>query len=92
MAATGKHLKSCYEATQTGFSLGTKKVINKVKRQHSGVPNFGASKVRDALLDEGFSKADLPGPVKQIQIYLNSKKSQVHPATTLEGFKTNFPK
>jgi len=51
MAATGKHLKSCY------------------KRQHSGAPNFGASKVRDALLDEGFSKADLP-PVKQIQIYI----------------------
>ena len=91
MAATGKHLKSCYEATKTGFSLGTKKVIDKVKRQHSGVPNFGASKVRDALLDEGFSKADLP-PVKQIQIYLNSKKSQVHPATTLKGFKTNSPK
>jgi len=91
MAATGKHLKSCYEATKTGFSLGTKKVIDKVKRQHSGAPNFGASKVRDALLDEGFSKADLP-PVKQIQIYLNSKKSQVHPATTLKGFKTNSPK
>ena len=53
--------------------------------------NFGASKVRDALLDEGFSKADLP-PVKQVQIYLNSKKSQVHPATTLKGFKTNSPK
>ena len=45
MAATGKHLKSYYEATKTGFCLGTKKVINKVKRQHSGVPNFGASKL-----------------------------------------------
>ena len=93
MAATGKHLKSCYEATKTGFSLGAKKVIDKVKRQHvhSRVPNFGASKLRDALLDEGFSKADLP-PVKQIPIYLNSKKSQVHPATTLKGFKINSPK
>ena len=91
MDATGKHLKSYYKATKTGFSLGTKKLIDKVKQQQSGVPNFGASKVQDALLDEGFSKADLP-PVKQIQIYLNSKKSQVHPATTLKGFKTNSPK
>ena len=73
---------------KTGFSLGTKKVIDKVKQQHSGVLNL---KVRDTLLDEGFSKAELP-PVKQIQIYLNSKKSQVHPTTTLKGFKTNSPK
>ena len=91
MAATGKHLKSCYEATKTGFSLGTKKVIDKVKRQHSGAPNFGASNVRDALLDEGFSKADLP-PVKQIQIYLNSKKKSSSSCHNIEGFQNQLSK
>ena len=81
MAATGKHLKSCYEATKTGFSLGTKKVIDQVKRQHCGVPNFEASKVRDALLGEGFSKADLP-PVKQVQNYLNHSRELGPPTVT----------
>ena len=33
--------------------------------------------MRDALLDEGFSKADL-APVKQVQNYLNSKKVKFH--------------
>ena len=31
MAATGKHLKLCYEATKIGLSMDTKKVIDKVK-------------------------------------------------------------
>ena len=70
------------------FSLDTKKVIDKVKQQHSGVPNFGASKVRDALLDEGFSKADL-SPVKQIQIEeFQNQLSKMRPIYARESYDT----
>ena len=56
-----------------------------MKQQHK-LPNFGASEVREALLDEGFLQADLP-PVLQVQNYLNYKQTSNSSHHDIEGFQ-----
>ena len=85
MVGVGNHLTSCYTVQKAGLSLNTKKFIDKVKQQHK-LPNFGASKVREALLDEGFLQADLP-PVTQVQNYLNYKQTSNSSHHDIEAFQ-----
>ena len=69
----GEHLDSCSKVKKNGLHIKLKKAVIKIKKQHKG-PNFGPSKVRDALLDNGFKRDELP-PVKKDENFLSHKRN-----------------
>lgn len=73
MCTIGEHAEECTSLRKQGLSINEKALVDSIKQQNKA-PNFGPGKVRDAMMDRGVEKKDLPA-VKKVQNYLNYQRT-----------------
>jgi len=86
----GTHLKSCSEVSKSGIKLKTKKVVLALAKKEKKV-SFPPSKLRDALMDHGFKKSELP-PVSKIKNLLDHQRNKASSHHDIGAFEKQLEK